>query len=340
MLNLFVTADQAAARINDGEILVLAGAEHILKTLPRGHWIGGTTAYFMAQEGGKVSSDQLFCTVLDDAMECRVSVFGVGALDKLTANRFREGFGVILIPAFTAIHENYAVNAPRLSGLYDQTLMGWVTGVHLDDLATSKPCVFDGETGTSYTTDGVVMHVALPPSVAADIDIINLFTQGDGPAISFPEDGFSVGDCMIDGATKNFASWCQAHKVDTKLPLVADYAGAMVNVAIRAIEDGRVSFFAPVVAGQTYRFASPVAEQSSSYDTLGNDLSRAANAMSCNCVLNFVYAGLEGKPTAGFIGPVTFGEIAFIVLNQTLVRLDVMKLPTATGMADTNAVLA
>jgi hypothetical protein len=44
---------------------------------------------------------------------------------------------------------------------------------------------------------------------------------------------------------------------------------------------------------------------------------------ACNCILNFLYSGLEGKITEGMYGPITFGEIAFQLLNQTLVYLDV-----------------
>ena len=44
---------------------------------------------------------------------------------------------------------------------------------------------------------------------------------------------------------------------------------------------------------------------------------------SCNCVLNYLYAGLEGKKTGEFNGPATFGEIAYQLLNQTLVYLTI-----------------
>lgn len=40
-------------------------------------------------------------------------------------------------------------------------------------------------------------------------------------------------------------------------------------------------------------------------------------------VENFLYAELEGRQAGGFVGPVTFGEIAYVLLNQTLVRLSV-----------------
>jgi hypothetical protein len=44
---------------------------------------------------------------------------------------------------------------------------------------------------------------------------------------------------------------------------------------------------------------------------------------SCNCILNYLYAELEGKKTANFTGPITFGEIAYQLLNQTLAYLTI-----------------
>jgi hypothetical protein len=46
--------------------------------------------------------------------------------------------------------------------------------------------------------------------------------------------------------------------------------------------------------------------------------------MGCNCILNFMFGELEGKAIGGVQGPVTFGEIAYQLLNQTMVviRID------------------
>ena len=38
-------------------------------------------------------------------------------------------------------------------------------------------------------------------------------------------------------------------------------------------------------------------------------------------MLNYLYAELEGKKTGSIVGPITFGEIAYVLLNQTLVHL-------------------
>jgi len=42
-------------------------------------------------------------------------------------------------------------------------------------------------------------------------------------------------------------------------------------------------------------------------------------------VLNYVYGELENKRTGNLTGPMTFGEIAFQVLNQTLVHVTVSR---------------
>jgi hypothetical protein len=39
--------------------------------------------------------------------------------------------------------------------------------------------------------------------------------------------------------------------------------------------------------------------------------------------LNYLYGKLEGRKTGDLTGPITFGEIAFQLLNQTLVYLEV-----------------
>lgn len=42
---------------------------------------------------------------------------------------------------------------------------------------------------------------------------------------------------------------------------------------------------------------------------------------SCNCILNYLYSELEGKRTGRITGPMTFGEVAYQLLNQTMVYL-------------------
>jgi hypothetical protein len=40
-------------------------------------------------------------------------------------------------------------------------------------------------------------------------------------------------------------------------------------------------------------------------------------------ILNYLYSNLEGMRTGDMVGPITFGEIAYQLLNQTLVYLTI-----------------
>ena len=100
--------------------------------------------------------------------------------------------------------------------------------------------------------------------------------------------------------------------------------GAMVNVSFQSVdtEHDKVAFYAPVFPGVEYKVARPVG----SYET---EFCKHLNGkgpeplFTCNCILNYLYAHLEGKKTGSMVGPITFGEIAYMLLNQTLVYLTV-----------------
>jgi len=159
----------------------------------------------------------------------------------------------------------------------------------------------------------------------AKLGIINLFKQGKGDVITFPDGGFEIRRCYVNGAESNLAEYLVSKKIDTRLPLVADYSGAMINVSFQEVdaEKGVVKLYAPVFTGVKYRIAEPVADYIGSF---GKALPKGIQPVfSCNCILNFLYSELEGKATPGMTGPVTFGEIAYQLLNQTLVYLTIEK---------------
>jgi len=323
MKNLFISADEAAEHIRKGAVAVISGSEKVLAGLPKGQWVGGTTAYFMAPAGGTIDQERVFCTLIDEATDSRVAVLTPGELPGVVDGRFKNGFSYLLLPAFSEAHRRYSLDAAHYRGLYDQPIMGWITGVHLDELGKRSPKVFDGSTGQAHDNAAAVLRIELPEGVMADLDIVNLFTQGDGPSIVFPETEFGATACMIDGKPANLARWLTENGIDTKLPLVANYVGVMVNVSVQDVdaEKGQVRFYSPVIEGETYRIARPVTDYAGAYTHCFNGDKKAADALSCNCILNFLYASLEGKTTGGYVGPVTFGEVGFILLNQTLVRL-------------------
>jgi hypothetical protein len=326
MRNLFLTTAEAAALIGAGTPLFAAGSAKALAALPKGAWIGGSTPYFMTEAGGLIDHDRVFCTVLDEAEESRTVIVAPDALAGLTLQRYPNGFSYALIPAFSEVHQRFALEANDIPDLYAQPVIGWITGIDLADLGKEKPVVVDGATGLAHENAVAVMHVALKPGYYAEPDIVNLFTPDESVSLTFPATGFSATTCLVNGVETHLAAWLRDNKIETSLPLVSSYAGAVVNVSFQAVHEDKVDFYAPVIAERTYHLAQQVGDYPAAYGVLCQAQGpQSANdaVFSFNCILNYLYAALEGKTTGGFVGPVTFGEVAYILLNQTLVRLDV-----------------
>lgn len=324
MKNKMMTVSETSAAIENGGFYVIAGDESALGKLPKGNWIGGTSVYFLSETGGKVDQDNLFVTEFEAMAGANTRYLSVEDLPHLAEGYQDNGASIILIPAMSAAHQAFAIDGAGYNGLFDQPLMGWVTGVHLDNLGTQSPKVFDGASGQSYEDGVVLMHLDVGVDKAADIDIINLFKQDDaGDLITFKTTGFSTTKALVNGEEVDFAAYLTDKGVDTRMPLVANYAGAMINVSFQAVDadQNKVDFYAPVIEGAEYRIAKTPGDYASEFSGLVGE--GGADEFSCNCILNYLYGELEGKKTGGFTGPATFGEIAYVLLNQTMVRMSV-----------------
>jgi hypothetical protein len=326
MRRLLVEVEEAAARIRSGETLLLAGDESRLRLLPPGRWIAGTIPYFMSDEGGGVDRRRVFAERLPEGFaHLAIRRYDEHEIARVYADLPSGAMGVVIAPGGSRVHLSFAINAPRYAGFATAPLFGWVSGVHLSEMGKVAPKVFDGSTGEALDGHAVVMHVALPPGKAVELGIINIFEEGDGPAITFPATGFTATSADVGGSTRNFAEYVRERGLDTRLPLVADYLGARINVSFQSVDAAadEVRFFAPVFAGVRYRHARPVADYVAAFaSALPKGLGERI-AFSCNCVLNYVHSSLEGRKTADIVGPITFGEIAYQLLNQTMVYVTV-----------------
>ncbi|MEZ5628414.1 MAG: hypothetical protein R3E34_12975 [Rhodocyclaceae bacterium] len=310
-----------AGLIRDGHFLCLAGDEAALRQLPPGNWIGGTIPYFMSAAGAVVSRELVYVQQIADFLSPpRLRFYDAASLPQLCRNAPEHGYSLLIVPAFSACHSDFARHAPNYEDMYLKPLAGWVAGTHLDDLGRAAPRVVYGPTGQFSSELAVVMDVALPPSRFAHIDIVNRFKPGDGDAIRFADTGFSAQACHINGEPANLADYLSARQVDTRLPLVADYCGASVNVSFKQVDTvaKRVEFYAPVFPGLSYRLATPAAVPASL--AVGG---QAPATFACNCILDFLYRGQDGRPAEGLAGPATFGEIGYQLLNQTEVYLTI-----------------
>jgi len=308
-----------------GKALFLAGDETALARLPKGRWIGGTIPYFMDAAGGITTRERIFVTEIPaSATGVEIRSYGEDSLPRIPADAPENGFSLLILPANSPEHLSYARNAPSYPQIFLKPVIGWIAGMHLGDIGKTSAKTFNGLTGEVSEHKAVVMHASLPAAKMASIAIVNLFSQGTGDSIRFPEEGFSVRDCMIGGKTLNFAEYLLSNKIDTRLPLVADYSGTMVNVSFQAVDEkaGTVALYAPVFQDVEYRIAKPVKNYVKEF-TAKLPAGSVNPVFSCNCILNYVYCELEGKKTGSIVGPITFGEIAYQLLNQTLTYLEV-----------------
>jgi hypothetical protein len=317
------TLEEASELIRSGAVLVVAGTDALLAQLPRGTWIGGTMRYFMTPEGGCETIDRLLVTELPvSSADVTIRSYKVGEMAGIVTDAPENGFSMVIIPAGSPAHIEYAERAPYFPGLFRTPIVGWISGVALSELGYVAALAFDGREGRPFAAEAVVLHAALPAGRTARISITNLFRGGDGPAITFPSDGLAATGCRVNGESRDFARYLAASGADTRLPLVADYAGTQVNTSFQAVDvaSGRVSFYAPVFAGIDYRIAAPVSDYAHEF-ALAAEQVVGDPVFACNCILNYVYGELEGKTAGHVTGPMTFGEIAYQLLNQTMVCL-------------------
>jgi uncharacterized protein DUF6976 len=322
-MNMLCTVQEVGQKIRSGDALLLAGSEEALSQLPKGNWIGGTIPYFMGPDGGLCSQSMIFVTeVPADALKTEVREYKAEELPLICKDVPRHGFTFVIIPAGSSAHTAYAEGAPTYDGIFNQPVVGWISGVHTSEIGKRKPKVFNGLTGSQSTEVAVVMRVSLPDHQRATVDIVNVFEPGPSEVITFPESGFSAQDCFVGGKRKNLARYLKSIGHDQRIPLIADYNGSLINVSLQEVDEntGNVSFYAPVFGGVEYRCAKPVSDYVALFESAMSGRSNAA-CFSCNCILNYLYADLEGKRTGSTTGPITFGEIAHQLLNQTLVRL-------------------
>lgn len=319
---MLLSFEETSKNISNGKLLHIAGTENLLKKLPKGNWIGGSTEYFMAEGGGKVTGDFLFVTALPYD-NYKICTYDVSAVSNIAIDAYDNGFSIVILPYDSNAEKMYAGKAAEFEGMFIKNIVGWVSGVNLDTPGQT-PITINGRTGEVFTDGAVVMHIEVPDDKLVSIGIVNIFSQDENsPVIEFTEEEFTAKTCLVDGREVVFADYIERNKIDTKLPIVGEYSGAGVNVAFKSIENGIVSFYAPVFRGIKYRMAKPVTNYVKEFEDRLANIKDIQVAFSCNCVLNFLYGELENKDMDMLYGPITFGEVAYQLVNQTLVYVAV-----------------
>ena len=323
---MLINFDETSKKIAAGGLLHIAGTESLLKKLPKGNWVGGSTEYFMAKEGGKVTNELLFVTEFP-YKDFKINSYGTDTISNVAVDAFDNGFSIAVVPFDSAVHKLYAEKAPGFEDMFIKNIAGWIAGLNLG-VAGQTPISVNGQTGAAHADKATVLHIGVPEDKTVTIGVINIFSQDENsPVIEFPEDGFLVKKCLVNGKETVFADYIAKNDIDTKLPLVGDYSGNGVNISFKSIDKDVVHLYAPVFSGIKYRIAKSIPDYAQEFNSrLTDHLSDldAKAVFSCNCILNFLYGELEGKVIEKITGPITFGEIAYQLVNQTLVYVSVL----------------
>lgn len=324
---MLLTFDKIKEKIENGETLILAGDEEILKDLPKGNWIGGTIPYFIDNNGGIFTKEKIFVTELPEYIKkSEIKSYNENNIKNITTDASENGFTFLIIPALSNVHLSYAQNAPNYKNIFLKPIIGWISGIAVEEIGKKTAKTINGSNKEISDQNAIAIHFTLETNKIAKIGIVNIFKQGNGDTITFEKESFSASECLINGAKTNFADYLLQNKIDTKMPLVADYSGAMINVSFQSINEKEkiVNFYAPVFKDVEYKIAAPISDYVKAFDNSISKTNVKSPVFSCNCILNYLYGGLENKKTLNLYGPITFGEIAYQLLNQTLVYLEII----------------
>ncbi len=328
MQDKLLSVSEASALIEEGRLLVIFGEEELLASLPTGKWIGGTMPYFYLK-GTKGVFDQKHVFVTDFteyAKDFKVSSYNADDIKHIGVNGFSNGFQFTIIPAYQRIHQEFAMNSDNYEQIYDNPVIGLVAGVSLEDLGNGRPTkTFNGTTGESHVEEAVALHIGLRDDQVARLEIVNIFSpeEGDNIELEVLETSFQVKDCLINGENVNLYDYLTKNGIDTKYPLVCDYAGANINVSFESLKEDEkvVTFYAPLFKGNKYKFARPNTSYAHAFRNQVEQLEDKNNMVfNCNCILNYLYGDLENHDI-GYSGPAAFGEIAYNLVNQTFTYL-------------------
>ncbi|MBO4374226.1 MAG: hypothetical protein J5829_03880 [Lachnospiraceae bacterium] len=317
------TLEETVSLIEEGRILHIAADESLLCRLPKGKWIGGTTPYFISEEGGIFTKERLFVNEIDYAEDIKICSYGKYNVFQIVEECFDNGLTMIIMPYGSEVAAKYSREAPEVEELLMHPVVGWISGFDLSEAAEAK--VYDGSTLKAYTDRAVAMYIRLSGEKSAMVNMINIFSDDKtDPVIRFPENDLKAKKCSVNGQEVDFAEHIKKKGIDPGMPLVADHNGSYINTSIKGMEDGEVSFFAPVFRNIEYRFATPVSDYAAEFEKRITEKKNCEPVFACNCILNYQKGNLEGKKIAPFEGPVTFGEVAYQLLNQTLVYCEIL----------------
>ncbi|MEA2042325.1 MAG: hypothetical protein U9N85_07210 [Bacteroidota bacterium] len=319
------TKQEVIKFISEGKKMVLSASEKMLDVLPKGNWIGGTSPYFMDTDVGKFTEEKIFVDDLTHiATDFKIEKYDKDNIKNIAINSFKNGFTVLIIPGESDTHFEFGVNSMTYDKIFNNPVVGFIAGFDLDRIGELSPKVYNGQENEKILNDGVAIHIKLPDNKVARAEILNLDTiNRNSPEIKFPTTSFTQSECTINGDKANITDYLSKIEYKEGLPIIADYNGALINRDIKVIDKKKkeVTFFSPVFHDEIYYLANVIDNY---HELFGKKLKTESLNIpySVICVSYYLLGNLENKKIQAE-GVFAFGEIAFQLLNQTLVFLEI-----------------
>lgn len=320
---MIATFDEVLEMLKQPYPLIIAAAKETLEQLPAGNWIGGTVPFFIQGQGNEQDRDHLDVTVIPDSVKkARIKAYSLDDIHLAKHDSYEDGFTLLIIPGESDIHHSYALNSRDYPVKGDSLLVGWVSGHPLSEESGSWTGF--GPRKTVFSDRAVAVHCQLKPEYRCRLDSINVFKPGEGPILEFPSSGFKLTKVHVDGQILSFAQYIRDNQIDISYPMVAIGEEDGENVSFKQILDEEVQLYAPVFNFKQYRLAQPEKEFHRNFmEQISRIKNNSDRFFACNCILNYSYADMSGKDIGDLNGPVTFGEIAGNLLNQTYLSLSI-----------------
>ena len=326
MKNRLYTKEQVVEFIKQGRVMHLCGNEETLKDLPKGNWVAGMTPYFM-DSVGKICDNKIY---VDDfsfiAEECEMATFDEKDIAEIAKrNKYSNGFIFVVLPIDSQVYFTFANHSLEYENIYDNPVVGYVSSVLLEEYGKKQSKVAVGSEGVLHGDKAAVMYVKVPERLRVRAEIMNFDSIDDTtPSLKFPKTGFKQSDCLIDGKPGNIASYLEA--VKTRIghypQLITSQNGALVNRDIKSVNvtTGEAVFFSPAYESDIYYLVKP---NNDYLATFNRRLGRKTDVIACmSCTSYFLQGDFEYRHI-DFNGVYTFGEIAYQLLNKTIVTLEV-----------------
>ncbi len=103
------------------------------------------------------SQSMIYVNELTDAENFKIASYDEHSISNLTKDSFENGYTILIIPPFQKVHTIFAMTAADMDGLYDNPVIGWMTGADLN--SDSTPKTYNGLLGDATLDKAVAIHV-------------------------------------------------------------------------------------------------------------------------------------------------------------------------------------